>query len=76
MAQQSQLLEELIHSLPAELQQEVFNYAKYLADTKVSKPKHKLKFDWAGGLSDLRDQYTSVELQHDILSEWDTDVSS
>lgn len=72
MAQRTQSLEELIHSLPAELQQEVFNYAKYPADTKATKPKkHKLRFDWEGVLSDLRDQFTSVELQHDILKQWD-----
>ena len=76
MAQRIQSLEELIRSLPADLQQEVFNYAKYLSDTRAPKPKHKLKFDWAGGLSDLRDQFTSVELQHDILKNWDEDVSS
>jgi hypothetical protein len=29
----------------------------------------KFKFDWEGGLSDLKEQYTSVELQHKAL-EW------
>ena len=28
-----------------------------------------MKLDWAGGLSHLRDQYTSVELQHEA-SKW------
>jgi len=25
-----------------------------------------MKFDWAGGLTELKDKYTSVELQHKI----------
>ena len=28
-----------------------------------------MKLDWAGGLSHLRDQYTSVELEHEA-SKW------
>lgn len=27
-------------------------------------------FSWAGALRDLREQYTSVELQHEILNDW------
>jgi hypothetical protein len=26
--------------------------------------KRRFKFDWAGGLEDLKDQFTAVELQH------------
>ncbi len=29
----------------------------------------KFKFDWGGGLSNLKDELTSVELQHKV-SEW------
>jgi hypothetical protein len=31
--------------------------------------KGKLTFDWEGGLSDLKEKYTSVELQHKAM-EW------
>lgn len=31
--------------------------------------KCKFKFDWEGGLSNLKEKYTSVELQHKAL-EW------
>jgi hypothetical protein len=75
MAQRAQSLDELVRSLPVELQQEVYNFAKYLADTKTSKARHKFKFDWEGDLGDLREQFSSVDLQHDILNEWDTNVS-
>lgn len=29
--------------------------------------KSKFKFDWEGGLSNLKEKYTSVELQHKAL---------
>jgi hypothetical protein len=36
-------------------------------ENRVPRPRRKLRLDWAGALSDLRDKYTSVELQHKIL---------
>jgi len=60
--------ERIMTQLPPELQQEVRNYARYLLDTKAKpKPRRKPTFAWAGALADLKDQYTSVELQHQIL---------
>lgn len=38
-------------------------------ETEHPSPGRKLRQDWAGGLSDLAKQFTSVELQHKI-SEW------
>jgi len=35
-----------------------------------STTRKKLRLDWAGALKDMRDQYTSVELQHKILDYW------
>jgi hypothetical protein len=29
-------------------------------------PKGRLKMDWKGALEDMKDQYTSVELQHKV----------
>ena len=60
--------EKIMSQLPPELQQEVHDFARYLFEVKA-KPKLKRvpTFDWAGGLADLRDQYTSVELQHQVL---------
>jgi len=47
----------------------VRGFAEFLLERKVKKPKGKPKFGRAGVLKDLRDKYTSVELQHKI-SEW------
>lgn len=40
-----------------------------LEKKRRKRPRAKLKMEWAGALKDLRQKYTSVELQHKI-SEW------
>ena len=62
-------LEELVQGLPPEIRKEVKAFVTSLMRKRAKKPAGKLKFDWAGALKDLRDQYTSVALQHKI-SEW------
>jgi len=63
-------LEEKIRVLPPELQQEVEDFVKFLLEKYTKRREGKLKFDWEGALEDLRDKYTSVELQHKILEWW------
>lgn len=66
-------LEELIDELPPELQREVRDFVEFLLEKRVAKPKAKkgeLRLDWRGALRDLRDKYTSVELQHKVLEWW------
>jgi len=62
-------IEEMVKELPPELQQEVEDFVQFLIEKRLKKPRGKPDFDWAGVLKDMRDQYTSVELQHQI-SEW------
>ena len=64
-----QTLKELIEKLPPELQEEVRDFVEFLLERRAMRPKRKPKFDWAGALRDLRDCYSSVELQHKI-AEW------
>ncbi|MCP9449547.1 MAG: DUF2281 domain-containing protein [Nitrospira sp.] len=68
-------LEERIKELPPDLAQEVEDFVEFLLEKRRRKPRGKLKLDWAGALADLRDQYTSVELQHQALEWWADDVS-
>jgi len=58
-------LEKIIKQLPPELQDEVKEFAKSLLARK-RKVRGKPEFKWAGILKELRDQWTSVELQHQI----------
>ena len=62
------LLKELIEKLPPDIQQEVEDFVAFLLAKREKMPRNKPRFDWAGALKDLRDQYTSVELQHKILA--------
>jgi hypothetical protein len=64
-------LEALIRTLPDEFHQEVEDFVRFLLERRVKKPRTKPKFNWAGALKDLKEQYTSVQLQHQI-SGWRT----
>jgi hypothetical protein len=55
--------------LPEDLQKEVADFVEFLSQKRSEPLRKKLRFDWVGALSDLKDKYTSVELQH-MASEW------
>jgi len=60
-----------IREMPDDLKREVLDYMEFLLKkyrSKGSKAK-RFKFDWEGGLSEIREKFTSVELQHRAL-EW------
>lgn len=59
--------EEKFTKLPPDAQRQVIDLIELLESSK--RKKKKLSFNWIGGLKELRDQYTSVELQHKI-NEW------
>ncbi|MBI5373886.1 MAG: DUF2281 domain-containing protein [Candidatus Schekmanbacteria bacterium] len=59
-------LQQLIQELPPEMQKEVEDFAKFLLAKTTKQVRRKPSFSWAGALEDLKDQYTSVELQHKI----------
>lgn len=60
-------LEELLKKMPATAQAEVINFAEFLSRKRQPKATRKLRQNWAGALSEYRDQYTSVELQKRAL---------
>ena len=56
-------LEELIKQLPLELQVEVKDFTEFLLEKRKRKTRKKLRQDWAGGLKEYKDKFTSLELQ-------------
>jgi hypothetical protein len=60
-------LEQKIKKLPPELQKEVEDFVDFLRERREQPVKGQLKLDWRGSLRDLRDQYTSVEIQHEVF---------
>lgn len=64
-------LDELVRELPPELQQKVYDFARFLLETKAKpRRKGKLRLTWAGGLREYRDRYTSLDLQRKALEWW------
>ena len=59
-------LEDKIKDLPPDLRQEVEDFVQFLIEKRIRKLRHPLKLDWRGALEDMKDEYTSVELQHKI----------
>ena len=68
---ESQIIKSKLEEMPEDLRKEVYDFMEFLLQKHVSSKvkKGKFKFDWEGGLSDLKEKYTSVELQHKSL-EW------
>ncbi|WP_456477927.1 DUF2281 domain-containing protein [Geoglobus ahangari] len=60
-----------IRELPENLRREVLDYIEFLIKKyRIREDKSKkFRFDWEGGLAEMRDKFTSVELQHKAL-EW------
>ena len=57
-------------ALPVTAQKQVETFIEFLSKTtsaKSARPqKRHFNFDWAGGLEDLKDRFTAVELQHHL----------
>jgi len=68
MTTKAKTLGELVREVPPESNEELRRYVEFL----IARPRRQRgepRFDWAGALKDMRDRYTSVELQHEI-SRW------
>lgn len=59
-------IDEIVSELPPKQQAEVRDFVEFLLARQRSSARRKPQFDWAGALRDMRDEYTSVELQHEI----------
>ena len=60
------------NKLPLIAQNEVNDFINFLLQrytVKTVPKKKKVDFSWEGGLAELKDSYTSIELQHKSL-EW------
>jgi len=57
-------------TLPVLAQKQVETFIEFLSQTTPPKSgrstKRRFKFDWAGGLADLKHRFTAVELQHHL----------
>ncbi len=67
---------EKFQALPEDLQKKVIDFTESLEKKNKQKTDKKkslrkgFSFGWAGALADMKDEYTSVELQKKILEWW------
>ncbi|MBW2038062.1 MAG: DUF2281 domain-containing protein [Deltaproteobacteria bacterium] len=65
-----QVIKAKLEDLPESLKREVLDYIDFLLQKYGKRAKRgRFEFDWEGGLSELKEKYTSVELQHKAM-EW------
>jgi hypothetical protein len=64
MAKQSRPIEDLVRTLGPEQQEAVRRFIEALASKSDDAPAPEPAFRWAGALLDMRERFTSVELQH------------
>ena len=69
MAEAVKTLEELVQELSPDLQAEVRDFVEFLLAKHSRGASKTLRQDWAGALRDCRSQYTSLELQRQVI-EW------
>ena len=69
MAEQARPIEDLVRTLGPEQQEAVRRFTETLASKSDNAPTPEPAFRWAGALSDMRERFTSVELQHALLAE-------
>lgn len=69
-----QKIDVMVHNLPLHLKREVLDYVEFLLNKYPEHPKavaaeKKFRFNWEGGLAEIKDKMTAVELQHKAM-EW------
>jgi len=65
-------IDDLVKELSPNAQAQVKDFVEFLLTKQVRRRGGILRQDWAGALSDYREQYTSMELQKKAL-EWRSD---
>ena len=59
-------IDEMVEELAPREQAEVRDFVEFLLAKERSKPRGEPRFEWAGALKHMREEYTSVDLQHEI----------
>lgn len=63
-------LAQKIDQLPEPLQREVEDFIDFITERHLPHQRQSLSLRWAGGLSEYRDQFTSLSLQKKSLDWW------
>ncbi len=64
------VMERKFNSLSDDLKRKALDFLDFLMTQRIQKKvSNQFDFTWEGGLSDLKDKYNSVDLQHQSM-EW------
>jgi len=63
-------LQEILPQLPPDIQREVRDFAEFLMKKRQPHTDKTPRLQWRGRLRHLRAQYSSVQLQHQVLQSW------
>ena len=74
--QRSKFIEEMIGKLSPQRRAEVIDFIEFLLSKETGSSRPKMTCSWAGGLENLRKEYTSVELQPKASKWWSHDAIS
>jgi len=58
---------EFMADLPPELQQEVWDYARFLIEKKTCPKRKRLRLEWAEEIVEFNEKYASLEFQKKSL---------
>lgn len=67
MSSDKKPLEEIVRELPPDSQAKVRQFVRTLPRPTRDRASHKLTQNWAGALSEYREEFTSLELQKKAL---------
>jgi hypothetical protein len=67
---QDKNIKEAILLLPPEIRDQVRDFIQSLLNDQFRVSETEPNLDWKGALRDLKEQYTSVDLQHKALEWW------
>ena len=68
MSEPTKTLEDMVREVPPEYREQLRSYVQSLMARRSLEQPGKPQFTWAGALEGMRDQNSSVELQHRIAS--------
>ena len=67
------MLNQAMHRLPPEVRRQAMDYIEFLMSKYGKRTKRKPPtFSWAGGIAELRETWTAVDLQHAAAEWWRT----
>jgi hypothetical protein len=73
MKQYVKSINQMVNELAPGQQAEARDFIESLLERKRVSTRRKPQFDWAGALKDMREDYSSVDLQHES-SRWRTEA--